>query len=53
MKADYGDVIPRRDFLMLETKFQEIEEKNETIDKDFKLLKEEHDTLLDVHKQVQ
>nr|XP_039253513.1 translin-associated factor X-interacting protein 1-like [Styela clava] len=52
IKADYGDVIPRRDFLALETNFTEMNEKYETFQQDFSKLKSEHDTLLDVHQQV-
>ncbi|CAK8688954.1 unnamed protein product [Clavelina lepadiformis] len=52
IQADYGDVVPRRDFQMLEAKHVELEEKHKQLVSDFQGLKEEHDTLLDVHKQV-
>jgi len=52
IKADYGDVVPRRDFLALESKFTELEEKHELLRKDFVQLQDEHETLQDVHKQV-
>lgn len=42
MEADYGDVIPRRDYLALEVVYKEIEAKNEIFDKDLKSLKTEH-----------
>nr|CAB3267300.1 translin-associated factor X-interacting protein 1 [Phallusia mammillata] len=52
MQADYGDVVPRRDFEMLEAKHAELNEKHEQLQSDFKQLKDEHETILDVHKQV-
>ena len=52
MQADYGDVVPRRDFQMLEAKHAELEEKFNLRQTDFNQLKEEHDTMLEVHKQV-
>ena len=52
MQADYGDVVPRRDFLMLEAKHTELEEKHNLLQSDFDQLKEEHHTMLEVHKQV-
>nr|XP_018668511.1 translin-associated factor X-interacting protein 1 [Ciona intestinalis] len=52
MQADYGDVVPRRNFEMLEAKFAELNEKYTTLTDDFQQLKDEHETILDVHKQV-
>lgn len=52
MIANYGDVIPRRDFEGLEKKHNELIESVDVIKNDFNKLKMEHDALLDVHKQV-
>lgn len=52
MKADYGDVVPRRDFQTLQMNFDQMNDRYETLQKDFAQLRQEHDTLLDVHKQV-
>lgn len=52
MQANYGDVIPRRDFEQLQQRYQALEEKLETLKSDYMKLKNEHDALLDVHKQV-
>ncbi|KAL4234843.1 Translin-associated factor X-interacting protein 1 [Mactra antiquata] len=52
MIANYGDVIPRRDFEGLEKKHIELEKEVDVIRGDFDKLKLEHDALLDVHKQV-
>ncbi|KAK7483032.1 hypothetical protein BaRGS_00025695 [Batillaria attramentaria] len=52
MIANYGDVIPRRDFEALEKKHKEIEDQFETVNTDFKKLQAEHNALLDVQKQV-
>ncbi|KAJ8302492.1 hypothetical protein KUTeg_018888 [Tegillarca granosa] len=52
MIANYGDVIPRRDFELLEVKHNALTEKVDVIQDDFNKLKAEHDALLDVHKQV-
>jgi hypothetical protein len=42
MEADYGDVIPRRDYLTLEAVYKELEEKNSVLDKDYKNVKNEN-----------
>ncbi|XP_076449888.1 translin-associated factor X-interacting protein 1-like isoform X1 [Babylonia areolata] len=52
MIANYGDVIPRRDFEALEKNHKELEQQNETTQEDFKKLQAEHNALLDVQKQV-
>lgn len=52
MVANYGDVIPRRDYEQLQKHYEIIEEKLETLSNDFKKLHAEHNTLLDVHKQI-
>ncbi|XP_019638236.1 PREDICTED: translin-associated factor X-interacting protein 1-like [Branchiostoma belcheri] len=52
MKADYGDVVPRRDFEMLEAKHNALLETEGVLRDQFSKLQQEHDTLLEVHKQV-
>ncbi|KAK6185214.1 hypothetical protein SNE40_007497 [Patella caerulea] len=52
MIANYGDVIPRRDYEALEAKFKNIEEQTLIKENDFLQLKAEHEALLDVQKQV-
>lgn len=52
MEANYGDVIPRRDFEALEKKHLELQASVGVLQNDFDKLKLEHDTLLEVHKQV-
>jgi len=52
MIANYGDVIPRRDFEGLEKKFAEFSENTETMKKDLSTLQAEHNALLEVHNQV-
>ncbi|XP_062997508.1 translin-associated factor X-interacting protein 1 [Elgaria multicarinata webbii] len=52
MRANYGDVVPRRDFELHEQKYNELAEKMSTLQKDFDDLQEEYETMLDVHKQV-
>ncbi|XP_045191892.2 translin-associated factor X-interacting protein 1-like [Mercenaria mercenaria] len=52
MEANYGDVIPRRDFETLEKKHIALEESVGVIQGDFDKLKQEHEALLEVHKQV-
>ncbi|XP_052229726.1 translin-associated factor X-interacting protein 1-like isoform X2 [Dreissena polymorpha] len=52
MIANYGDVIPRRDFEGLEKKHNELLESVEVQKNDFDKLRQEHETLLEVHKQV-
>ncbi|KAK3586266.1 hypothetical protein CHS0354_006958 [Potamilus streckersoni] len=52
MIANYGDVIPRRDFEGMEKKYNELLAKVEVMNGDYMTLKREHDTLLEVHKQV-
>uniref|UniRef100_A0A2C9L3Q9 Uncharacterized protein n=1 Tax=Biomphalaria glabrata TaxID=6526 RepID=A0A2C9L3Q9_BIOGL len=42
MIANYGDVIPRRDFEMLEAKFKELEEKYEISQQDFRKMQAEY-----------
>ncbi|XP_069112675.1 translin-associated factor X-interacting protein 1-like [Argopecten irradians] len=52
MVANYGDVIPRRDFELLEAKYNKLQELYTTAQDDFLKLQKEHDALLDVHKTV-
>jgi len=52
MVANYGDVIPRRDFEGLEKKHKELEESLETSDQDFKKLQAEHNVLLGQFKEL-
>nr|XP_034975076.1 translin-associated factor X-interacting protein 1 [Zootoca vivipara] len=52
MKANYGDVVPRREFELQEKICNELTEKMTTLQKDFDDLQEEYDTMLDIHKQV-
>ncbi|XP_048254732.1 translin-associated factor X-interacting protein 1-like [Haliotis rufescens] len=52
MVANYGDVIPRRDFEALEAKHKKLEEESAVSKDDFRKLQVEHEALLDVQKQV-
>lgn len=42
MEADYGDVIPRRDYLTLETVYKELEDKNENLEREIKNIRNEY-----------
>lgn len=50
--ADYGDVIPRRDFEKLESRFKAMETEHDVMKKDHESLLNEHSTLIGVHKKV-
>ncbi|CAG5134361.1 unnamed protein product [Candidula unifasciata] len=52
MIANYGDVVPRRDYEMLETKLKELEQKLEESHNDFRKLQAEHNAVLDIQKQI-
>lgn len=52
MVANYGDVIPRRDFEALTIKSQKMEEDYTTSKDDFAKLKAEHDALLEMHTKI-
>ncbi|XP_070537284.1 translin-associated factor X-interacting protein 1-like [Ptychodera flava] len=52
MIANYGDVVPRRDFEALEKQYHNFQEEMQTMQEDHRKLMSEHDTLLEVHKQV-
>jgi hypothetical protein len=53
MEADYNDVIPKRDFVALEANFKELQETNETLDKELKTIKQENLTSKDYVKQLE
>lgn len=50
--ADYGDVVPRRDFEKLENDHQSVESELETLQKDHETLVNEHSVLIEVHRKV-
>ncbi|KAB5574946.1 hypothetical protein PHYPO_G00214930 [Pangasianodon hypophthalmus] len=52
LHAEYGDVVPRRDWENLESTYQENLLKLETLQSDFNQLKTEYDTLLNLHQQI-
>ncbi|XP_053905408.1 translin-associated factor X-interacting protein 1 isoform X1 [Malaclemys terrapin pileata] len=52
MKADYGDVVPRRDFESQEKKYSDLFEKMQVLQKDFDDLQKEYDTLLEIHQET-
>ncbi|KAL2094112.1 hypothetical protein ACEWY4_011424 [Coilia grayii] len=52
LHAEYGDVVPRRDWESLDRSHRENVQKLETLQIDFDQMKTEYDTLLEVHKQV-
>ncbi|XP_071785996.1 translin-associated factor X-interacting protein 1-like [Asterias amurensis] len=52
MIANYGDVVPRRDFEGLKVEHEKLQEEMELLKKDHEILMTEHDTLLEVNKQV-
>ncbi|XP_068693975.1 translin-associated factor X-interacting protein 1-like [Montipora foliosa] len=52
MEADYGDVVPRRDFERLEAQFTKLQKDMEAITADNKKLMQEHNAIIEVHKRV-
>ncbi|XP_053479134.1 translin-associated factor X-interacting protein 1 isoform X1 [Ictalurus furcatus] len=52
LHAEYGDVVPRRDWDNLERMYQENLLKVETVQCDFNQMKMEYDTLLKLHQQT-
>jgi len=52
IQADYGDVVPRRDFIMLEAKHNELVETYEKRNAEYEQVHEELQVLLDEHKHV-
>ena len=53
MEADYGDVIPRRDYLTLEVVYKEMEEKTQILEKDYKHVKSENASLKETCKNLE
>ncbi|KFQ68072.1 Translin-associated factor X-interacting protein 1, partial [Phaethon lepturus] len=52
MVADYGDVVPRRDFESLEKKHSDLLQEMKTLQKDFNQLHTEYETLLEIHRET-
>ncbi|XP_026859824.2 translin-associated factor X-interacting protein 1 isoform X1 [Electrophorus electricus] len=52
LHAEYGDVVPRRDWENLDCMYQENLLKLQTLQSDFDQMKSEYDTLLGVHREV-
>ncbi|XP_066860450.1 translin-associated factor X-interacting protein 1 isoform X3 [Anser cygnoides] len=52
MIADYGDVVPRRDFESLEKKYSDLQQEMETLRKDFDQLRKEYQTLLEIQRET-
>ncbi|XP_067158947.1 translin-associated factor X-interacting protein 1 [Apteryx mantelli] len=52
MIADYGDVVPRRDFESLEKKYSDLLQEMKTQQKDFDQLHMEYDMLLEIHRET-
>ncbi|XP_063951237.1 translin-associated factor X-interacting protein 1-like isoform X1 [Lytechinus pictus] len=52
MIANYGDVVPRRDFELLTAEHKKLLEEHETLNGDYNQLRAEHEALLDVNKQI-
>ncbi|XP_014802785.1 PREDICTED: translin-associated factor X-interacting protein 1 isoform X1 [Calidris pugnax] len=53
MLADYGDVVPRRDFESLEKKYSDLLQEMNILRKDFDRLHEEYETLLEIHRETE
>ncbi|XP_070616500.1 translin-associated factor X-interacting protein 1 isoform X2 [Erythrolamprus reginae] len=52
MQANYGDVVPRREFELQEQRYNELDYKLSVLQKDFDDLRDEYEIMLDIHKQV-
>ncbi|XP_043841278.1 translin-associated factor X-interacting protein 1 [Dromiciops gliroides] len=52
MKANFGDVVPRRDFEMQEKRNKALFEMVESLKTDFEEIRKEYDTLLQVHMTI-
>ncbi|NWX91533.1 TXIP1 protein, partial [Nothoprocta pentlandii] len=52
MIADYGDVVPRRDFESLEKKYSVLLQEMKIRQKDFDQLHKEYDMLLEIHRET-
>ncbi|KAF1611896.1 Translin-associated factor X-interacting protein 1, partial [Eudyptes chrysolophus] len=50
--ADYGDVVPRRDFESLEKKYSDLLQEMKTLQKDFDQLHKEYEALLEIHRET-
>ncbi|NXC72344.1 TXIP1 protein, partial [Anhinga anhinga] len=50
--ADYGDVVPRRDYESLEKKYSDLLQEMKTLQKDFEQLHKEYKTLLAIHRET-
>eukprot|EP00112_Aurelia_sp_Birch-Aquarium-sp1_P013495 Seg2867.2 transcript_id=Seg2867.2/GoldUCD/mRNA.D3Y31 product="Translin-associated factor X-interacting protein 1" protein_id=Seg2867.2/GoldUCD/D3Y31 len=50
--ADFGDVVPRRDFERLDAKFKVLEEEMAILKKDYQTLVDDHSSLISVHKKI-
>ncbi|NXW56402.1 TXIP1 protein, partial [Eurystomus gularis] len=53
MIADYGDVVPRRDFESLEKKYSDLLQEMKDLQKDFEQLHKQHETLLETHRETE
>lgn len=53
VEADYGDVVPKREFEILQAKHEKLEKSERKCRHDFEKLNTEHQTLLDLHKDLQ
>nr|XP_020740749.1 translin-associated factor X-interacting protein 1 isoform X3 [Odocoileus virginianus texanus] len=49
MKANFGDVVPRRDFEMQEKTLKELQEQLESLRDDYEEVRKEHEMLLQLH----
>ncbi|XP_021263690.1 translin-associated factor X-interacting protein 1 isoform X2 [Numida meleagris] len=52
MIAEYGDVVPRKDFESLEKKYSDLLQEMKTLRNDFDQLHEEYETLLEIHRET-
>ncbi|KAM9065216.1 translin-associated factor X-interacting protein 1 isoform 2-T2 [Sarcophilus harrisii] len=52
MKANFGDVVPRRDFEMQEKKNKALLEMTESLKTDYEEIRKEYDTLLQIHMTI-
>ncbi|NXO58275.1 TXIP1 protein, partial [Aramus guarauna] len=52
MVADYGDVVPRRDFESLEKKYSDLLQEMKALQKDFDQLHKEYETLQEIHRET-
>ncbi|XP_054054521.1 translin-associated factor X-interacting protein 1 isoform X1 [Rissa tridactyla] len=52
MMADYGDVVPRRDFESLEKKYSDVLQEMKALREGFDQLRKEYETLLEIHRET-